>query len=122
MPSTVRLEQLTELLRLAIRKHGVELFIVDFAQIVATGGELTAIAKGEGVHLILLSQLSRKTRAEWNRPPRLSDVRESGALEQNAHCVVLIHRPYDEDNGRIHTRLRSRRSPCPSGPCPSGAS
>jgi replicative DNA helicase len=114
--STVRLEQLTGMLRTAIRKHQVQLFIVDFAQIVKSGGrdireqvsnvsgDLTAIAKGEGVHLMLLSQLSRKTRAEWNRPPRLSDLRESGALEQNAHCVVLIHRPFNEATGKMHTR------------------
>ena len=117
--STIRLEQLTAMLRLSIRRHKVKLFCVDFAQIIAAPGkdfreqvsrastELTAIAKGEGVHLMLLSQMSRKSHSEWNRPPRLSDLRESGALEQNAHIVALIHRPWDEENGRIHTRAAS---------------
>ncbi len=114
--SSVRLEQLTGMLRLAIRRHKVKLFAVDFVQIVGANGrdfreqitnatnELTRIAKGEGVHLMLLSQMSRKSHNEFNRAPRLSDLRESGALEQNAHCVVLIHRPWDEANGRVHTR------------------
>ena len=114
--SGVRLEQLTGMLRLAIRRHRVRMFAVDFVQIIGASGrdfreqitnatnELTRIAKGEGVHLMLLSQMSRKSHNEFNRPPRLSDLRESGALEQNAHCVVLIHRPWDEANGRVHTR------------------
>lgn len=111
--SSVRLEQLSGMLRLGIRRHKVRLFILDFAQILSVGGkdarervsrasdELTAIAKGEGVHLMLLSQMARKSHSEWDRPPRMSDLRESGALEQNAHTVILIHRPWDEANGRI---------------------
>lgn len=121
--SRVRLEQLTGMLRLAIRRHGIKLFAVDFVQLVGASGrdfreqitsatnELTAIAKGEGVHLMLLSQMSRKSHNEFNRAPRLSDLRESGALEQNAHCAVLIHRPWDEGNGRVHTRPAAHGEP-----------
>lgn len=121
--SRVRLEQLTGMLRLAIRHHKVKMFAVDFVQIIGASGrdfreqitnatnELTRIAKGEGVHLMLLSQMSRKSHNEFNRPPRLSDLRESGALEQNAHCVVLIHRPWDEANGRVHSRAAAYDEP-----------
>jgi replicative DNA helicase len=111
------------MLRLAIRKHDVRLFIVDFVQIVGSNGkdlreqiskasdQLTAVAKGEGVHLMLLSQLSRRSKQEYNRQPRLSDLKESGSLEQNAHAVVMIHRPWDEENGKLHCEPASPNGP-----------
>lgn len=111
--SQVTLTQLSGMLRFAIRKHKIRLFVVDYAQLIASNGrdmrekvtravtEMTAIAKGENVSLLLLSQLARKGREGFNRRPRLDDLKETAAIEESAHCVALIHRPWDEDAGRL---------------------
>ena len=111
--SQVSLTQLAGMLRFAIRKYKIRLFVVDYAQLIASDGrdirekvtrsvmEMTSIAKGENVSLMLLSQLARKGRDGFNRRPRLEDLKETAAIEESAHCVALIHRPWDEDAGRL---------------------
>ena len=93
-------------------QHGIKLIIVDYLQLVTAGGNngkgsgnreqeistisrnLKALAKELGVPVIALSQLSRavETRPGHKRP-LLSDLRESGAIEQDADIVSFIYRP-----------------------------
>lgn len=85
-------------------KEGLGLVVVDHLQIMHAEGEnrtqalaeitsgLKALAKELGVPVMLLSQLSRfKDRAD--KRPTLSDLRESGAIEQDANTVLLLFRP-----------------------------
>ena len=87
-------------------EHGLDLIIVDYIQLMQGRGrfenrtlELAAIsrslkglAKELSVPVIVLSQLSRATESRSDRRPQLSDLRESGALEQDADLVMFIYR------------------------------
>ncbi len=102
------------------RQYGLEMVVVDYLQLMsatAPGGRryenrtqevsgisrgLKAIAKELRVPVVALSQLSRapETRGSNDSEPKLSDLRESGSIEQDADVVMFIHRPeyYDRDN------------------------
>jgi replicative DNA helicase len=109
----ITIEKITATARLAIRRHGVKLIGVDYVQIVNAPGKderlrvaaisrgLTRLAKDEQVPVVALSQLSRPDRSNANRRPTMSDLRESSQLENDAHCIVLAHREWDEEFGKL---------------------
>jgi len=94
-------------------EHGLSLLVVDYIQLMSGRGrfenrtlELASIsrsmkglAKELNVPVVVLSQLSRAPEARSDHRPQLSDLRESGALEQDADLVVLIYRDdvYNKD-------------------------
>ena len=68
---------------------------------------MKGMAKELGVPVVVLSQLNRESEKE-NRDPRISDLRESGSIEQDADVVLLLHRPKksdDEEEGLGESRL-----------------
>lgn len=95
------------------QEHGLDLLIVDYAQLVSGDGKsetraleiarisrtLKRIAKEMQIPVIELSQLSREVEKRNDKRPILSDLRESGALEQDADLVIFIHREeqYQQD-------------------------
>ena len=87
-------------------EHGLSLIIIDYIQLMSGRGRfenrtlelasisrsLKGLAKELSVPIIILSQLSRAPESRSDHRPQLSDLRESGALEQDADLVALIYR------------------------------
>src|SRR4029079_123047 len=104
-PSIGVLEMRAKCRRLA-SEHGLHMVIVDYVQLMQGRGRfenrtlelgsisrsLKGLAKELNVPIILLSQLSRAPESRSDHRPQLSDLRESGALEQDADVVVFIYR------------------------------
>lgn len=93
------------------RERGLDLIMIDYLQLMTGDGKsdnrqtevgeisrkMKVLAKEINVPVILLSQLSRAVEQRQNKLPVLSDLRESGQIEQDADMVIFIHRP-DKDN------------------------
>ena len=94
-------------------EHGLNLIVVDYIQLMSGRGRfenrtlelanisrsLKGLAKELSVPIVVLSQLSRAAETRSDHRPQLSDLRESGALEQDADLVILIYRDdvYNKD-------------------------
>jgi replicative DNA helicase len=72
------------------------------------------MAKELDIPVVILSQLSREVEKREDKIPRLADLRESGAIEQDADIVIFLHRPeyYDigEEKGKGIIRLAKQRN------------
>ena len=109
--------------RRLVKEHGVKIIIIDYLQLMSANTNryssrqdevalvsrsLKGLAKELNIPILALSQLNRgvenREGLEGKRP-QLSDLRESGAIEQDADMVLFVHRPeyyhiYQDDNGR----------------------
>jgi replicative DNA helicase len=94
------------------QQHGIKLFVVDYLQLLHSTARraenrqqeiadisngIKALAKELKVPIIVLSQLNRDFEKDKSRKPNLSDLRESGAIEQDADLVGLLYRADPED-------------------------
>jgi len=118
--------------------NNIGMIIIDYLQLMSGTGEnrngnreqeisnisrsLKSLAKELQVPIIALSQLSREVekRKEGNKMPQLSDLRESGAIEQDADMVMFLYRPEyyditqdemgDNNRGETHVRIAKHRN------------
>jgi len=100
------ISQLAARARRLKRTHGLDVLIVDYLQLVKGTGKgenrvneiseisqgLKAIAKELDIPVIALSQLSRQVESREDKRPQLSDLRESGSIEQDADVVMFVFR------------------------------
>jgi replicative DNA helicase len=119
-------------------KHNIGLIIIDYLQLMSGSGNgkqtnreqeisqisrnLKQLAKELQVPIIALSQLSRavETRKDGEKMPQLSDLRESGAIEQDADMVMFLYRPEyygvtanengESNKGETHVRIAKHRN------------
>jgi len=117
--ANINIHELCAKSRRAKKKHGIKLIIIDYIQLITVGKEfggnreqevsfvartLKGLAKDLDVPVIALAQLNRGLEARPDKKPKLSDLRESGAIEQDADIVMFAHRPsvYGEDTIMVH--------------------
>lgn len=102
------------------QQHGIKLFIIDYLQLMNSTSRkaqdnrqqeisdisngVKALAKELNVPVIVLSQLNRELEKDKSRKPRLSDLRESGAIEQDADLVGLLYKPSEGEEEVGDTR------------------
>ena len=109
--------------RRLVREHGVEIIMIDYLQLMNANGmrfssrqeevstisrSLKGLAKELNIPILALSQLNRGVESREGlegKRPQLSDLRESGAIEQDADMVLFVHRPeyyhiYADEHGR----------------------
>lgn len=116
------------------QRHGVAIIFIDYLQLVriqgfehrsrneevsAVSASLKAMAKELTIPVVVLSQLSRASEHDGQRKPRLSDLRDSGAIEQDADVVCLLRRPcklakdeeHDDESLAIVEVAKNRNGP-----------
>lgn len=107
-------------------EHGLDLVLVDYVQLMqgslnrrgATRNEevtdisrrMKLLADELAVPVLLLSQLSRARDDRGDKKPRLEDLRESGALEQDADIVLFLHRKNHREGGTTSAILEKQRN------------
>jgi len=106
--------------RMLVSSYGIKLLIIDYLQLMQSGvnykenrvleiteisRNLKSIAKELKIPVVALSQLSREVERRENKRPVLADLRESGAIEQDADLVIFIFRDdyYDENSSEAGT-------------------
>jgi len=114
--------QLRARARRMAQQHGIKLFVIDYLQLLNStarrsqenrqqeiadiSSSIKALAKELDVPVIVLSQLNRELEKDKSRKPRLSDLRESGSIEQDADLVGLLYKPDagdDEDGNAVES-------------------
>lgn len=108
------------------RKSPVALLVVDYLQLLRcqrvedqgryavvteVSRRLAWLARGIGVPVLALAQLSRESAKAKDKTPGLTDLRESGAIEQDADAVLLLHRPdyYEKDKEKAEPEMVTSR-------------
>ena len=122
------LDEICSSIRLHVLRHDVRVVVVDYLQIMQlpknpsreqqiaqASLRLKALTKETGVAMILLAQLNRAVESRVDKRPMMSDLRESGSLEQDADSVLMLYRavyydPATEDPHELEMLLRKQRN------------
>lgn len=110
----LNLRELESKIRVMVNKHKIKGIFIDYLQLMTSGekhnnreNEISTISRGlkklamkYNIWIVALSQLSRAVEIRTDKRPMLSDLRESGAIEQDANCVMFMYRDsyYNKEN------------------------
>lgn len=125
----ISITQLRAKARRLKQKHGIDMIVVDYLQLMTAGARiesrqqeisaisrgLKAIARELSIPVIALSQLNRDVENRDDHRPRMSDLRESGAIEQDADVIILLHRdeyfkPTEQNAGLAQIIIAKQRN------------
>jgi replicative DNA helicase len=111
-------------------EHGLDLLMVDYLQLAKSRNlenrvqEVSEISQGMKnlarelkIPVLVLSQLSRAVESRGVKKPQLSDLRESGSIEQDADVVMFLYRP-DENDRENYKLLIAKHRNGPTGEIP----
>ena len=118
-------------IRRYMQQFGIKLAVIDYLQIMSVGKDanlyqktteissaIKAAALEFNIPILALSQLNRGVEGRENKMPRMSDLRESGAIEQDADVIMMLHREdlyrkeYDHDRKAVLNIVKSRGGEC----------
>lgn len=120
--STIRPMDIISKCRKLKREKGLDIVMIDYLQLMSSGknvenrqqeiSEITRnlkiAAKELKVPILLLSQMSRKIEDRKEKLPLLSDLRESGAIEQDADIIMFVHREHDANDMTVDEATRNK--------------
>ena len=104
-----KLERIIENTKRAVREHGIEVVVVDYLQLVECKGRsreqevaqasrsIKAMANELLVPVIAVVQMNREIERRTGNMPQMSDLRESGQIEQDADSILFVDRPFNRD-------------------------
>lgn len=115
--------------KMFVARHGVKLVVIDYLQLISSGGvraesrqqevsswsrQIKLLAKSAGIPVVAVAQLNRGPETRDGGMPRASDLRESGALEQDADIILLLHRdeinnPDSAKAGEVDVKIAKNR-------------
>ncbi len=118
---TTPIEILSKCRRLK-REHGLDLVLVDYLQLMSSGKRVESrqqevsditrtmkiAAKELNVPILLLSQMSRDIEKRTDKKPQMSDLRESGAIEQDADIIMFLYREHDPNDQTVDEDTRTK--------------
>lgn len=123
--SPLTIMQLRSKARRMVIKYGIQLLVIDYLQLIKASskqgkdnrftevGEISrgikSLAKELAIPIIALAQLNRRNE-EGNCEPKLHNLRESGDIEQDADCVLLLHFPDEENKKLAHLIIAKQRN------------
>lgn len=113
------------------RQNGLDLVFIDYLQLMSAGvrtdtrnnevgyisAQIKHLARELGKPIITASQLSRANEQRANKRPVLSDLRDSGNIEQDANIVIFLYRPDEDDRQNVAEVIVAKRRDGPVGDC-----
>jgi replicative DNA helicase len=121
--SASSIASLTAIIRRSVRKWGIKLVLIDYLQkihgsksaekktyeIAEVSGKLKSIAVDTKTAIVALAQLNRENEKDKGRPPKLTDIGESGQIERDADLVMLLNRDRTQPSGEAVIAIAKQR-------------